>query len=50
MPLVLVDMAPIGQGHAGTVSRLTEYLILTRAGRVIVSPQNPVQLDQMSKP
>jgi Uma2 family endonuclease len=46
----LIDMALIGQGHAGTVSRLTQALVLACAGRAIVSPQNPVWLDQASEP
>lgn len=46
----LIDMAPIGQGHAATVNWLTEALILACAGRAIVSPQNPIRLDRSSEP
>lgn len=46
----LIDMAPIGQGHAAIVCGLNEALFKACAGRAIVSPQNPVQLDQSSEP
>jgi Uma2 family endonuclease len=46
----LIDMAPIGQGHAAIVCGLTEALILASAGRAIVSPQNPVRIDQWNEP
>ena len=46
----LIDMAPIGQGHAGIVSGLTEALVLACAGRAIVWPQNPIRLDRSSEP
>ena len=46
----LIDMAPIGQGHAAVVSGLNEALVLACAGRAIVSPQNPVRLDRSSEP
>ena len=46
----LIDMAPIGQGHAGNVNALTEALFLACAGRAIVSPQNSVCLDDWSEP
>ena len=46
----LIDMAPISQGHAAMVSRLTEALVLACAGRAIVSPQNPVRLDRSNEP
>ncbi len=46
----LIDMAPIGPGHAASVNRLAEAFILACAGRTIVSIQNPVHLDQSSEP
>lgn len=46
----LIDMAPIGQGHASIVNRLTETLVLAFANRAIVSPQNPVRLDRFNEP
>ena len=46
----LIDMAPIGQGHAGTVNRLTETLVLACQGRAIVSVQNSLRLDRFSEP
>ena len=46
----LIDMAPIGQGHAGIVNRLTEVLVLACAGLAIVSNQNPVRLDVQNEP
>ena len=46
----LIDMAPIGQGHAAIVTGLTGALSLACAGRALVSPQNPVRLDRSSEP
>ncbi len=46
----LIDMAPIGQGHAAVVARLTRALFMACADRVIVWPQNPIRLDQSSEP
>jgi Uma2 family endonuclease len=46
----LIDMAPIGQGHAGIVGGLTEALFIACAGRAIVWPQNPVLLDRANEP
>lgn len=46
----LIDMAPIGQGHAGIVNRLNEALVLACRGLAIVSVQNPVRLDRYSEP
>ena len=46
----LIDMAPIGQGHAGVVNGLTEALFVACAGRATVSPQNPVRIDRSSEP
>jgi Uma2 family endonuclease len=46
----LIDMAPIGQGHAAIVSRLTRALVMAGDRISIVWPQNPVQLDRYSEP
>ena len=46
----IIDMAPIGQDHAGTVGSLTEALVLAFAGRAIVFVQNPIRLDDRSEP
>ena len=46
----IIDMAPIGQDHAGTVGGLNEALVLAFAGRAIVFVQNPVHLDDLNEP
>ena len=46
----LIDMAPIGSHHAGTVIRLTSLFNRALAGRAILSPQNPVMLADRSEP
>ena len=46
----LIDMAPIGEGHAAVVTALTEALSLACVGRAHVSPQNPVLVDRFSEP
>lgn len=46
----LIDMAPIGQGHAAVVNGLNEALVIACAGRAVVSPQNPVRIDRSSEP
>jgi Uma2 family endonuclease len=46
----LIDMAPIGQCHAGIVGGLAEALFIACAGRAIVWPQNPVLLDRVNEP
>ena len=46
----LIDMAPIGPGHASVVNRLTQAFVLACAGRAIASIQNPVALDDTSEP
>ena len=45
----LIDMAPIGQGHAAVVGGLAEALFVACAGRAIVWPQNPVRFDRHSE-
>ena len=46
----LIDMAPIGQGHAAIVGGLNEALFMACAGRAIIWPQNPIRLDRSSEP
>ena len=46
----IIDMAPIGQAHAGTTNRLTRLLVRACGDRAIVSVQNPVRLDRHSEP
>jgi Uma2 family endonuclease len=46
----LIDMAPIGQGHAAVVSGLNEAFVLACAGRAIVWPQSPIRLNRTTEP
>ena len=46
----LIDMAPIGQAHAGIVNRLNQAFVIACRDRAIVSPQNPVRLNRYSEP
>lgn len=46
----IIDMAPIGQDHAGAVNGLAEALFDVCKGRGIVSVQNSIQLDRWSAP
>ncbi len=47
----IINMAPIGSRHAGTVNTLIMLLSsLVAARRVVVAPQNPVHLDEYSEP
>lgn len=47
----IVDMAPIGSAHAGTVNRLARLAAKAMAeGNVLVSMQNPLRLDAHSEP
>ena len=46
----LIDMAPIGQGHAALVGGLAEALFLASADPAIVWPQNPIRLDDSNEP
>ncbi|HKH43873.1 MAG TPA: Uma2 family endonuclease [Thermoanaerobaculia bacterium] len=44
-------MAPIGNPHAGCVNRLVRrFSVLTAADRAVLSPQNPVNLTDISEP
>jgi Uma2 family endonuclease len=46
----IIDMAPIGSRHAGTVNRLTRLLVGAVGDRAVVAVQNPVYLDTRSEP
>ena len=46
----LIDMAPIGTGHASMTSRLNRLLVTRVQDRAIVSPGNPVLLPPWSMP
>jgi Uma2 family endonuclease len=46
----IIDMAPPGNPHAGTVDQLALILGPAVAGRVHVRVQNPLQLDDHSEP
>lgn len=46
----IIDMAPIGSDHAGTVNGLNRALVLSCGERAIVSVQNPVRLDRLNEP
>jgi Uma2 family endonuclease len=46
----LIDMAPIGQDHAGTVGALGHTLFTTFAGQALVWMQNPLRLDRFNEP
>ena len=47
---LIVEMSPIGPGHAGCVTALTSLLTPLLAGRAPVSVQNPVRLGEHSEP
>lgn len=46
----IVSMAAVGSFHAGTVNRLTGFLVRTLGDRAVVSVQNPVQLSDDTEP
>ncbi len=46
----IIDMAPIGSWHAGTVKRLASLFMLAVGKHAIVSIQDPVRLDRYSEP
>ena len=46
----LIEMAPIGDLHAGKVNRLTALLVRVLGERAVVSPQNPLVLDPFNEP
>jgi Uma2 family endonuclease len=43
-------MTPTGDGHIGRVNSLTYLFIRKLNERVVVSPQNPIRLSDMSEP
>lgn len=46
----LIDMAPIGIGHAASVDGLNRTLVIACGDRAVVSVQNPVRLDRLNEP
>ena len=46
----IVEMASIGTKHAASVRRLTRLFYNKLGDRVLVSPQNPVEVDEYSEP
>jgi len=46
----IIDMAPIGPAHGGSVNRLIRLFSELGDGRWLVSAQNPVHLDRHSEP
>jgi Uma2 family endonuclease len=46
----IIDMSPIGPFHGGVVNRLTRLFTLLSKNRWLVSPQNPLRLNDRSEP
>jgi Uma2 family endonuclease len=46
----IVEMAPVGSGHAGTTNKLTELLVVAARGRAVVAVGNSVRLDRYNEP
>lgn len=46
----IIDMAPTGQGHGSTVSRLTHTLVMALNGRVTVFSQSSLRLNRLNVP
>ena len=46
----IIDMAPIGPFHGGTVNKLQELFMDSRRGRWMVTVQSPVRLGPHSEP
>ncbi len=46
----IIEMSPIGRRHAACVNRLVRLFTQRLGDRAIVSPQNPVELDDTSQP
>ena len=46
----IIQMSPIGPGHAGCVINLNRLLITRLGDRAVVSPQNPVVIRPRSEP
>ncbi|MEJ7765093.1 MAG: Uma2 family endonuclease [Acidimicrobiales bacterium] len=45
----IIEMSPIGRGHAACVNRLTAVLTATLGDRFVVAVQNPLRLDDLSE-
>ena len=46
----IIEKRPLGSSHAAAVPRLQDLLIRKLSDQVIVSVQNPIQLDDYSEP
>jgi Uma2 family endonuclease len=46
----IIEMSPIGSRHLGCVNRATDLLTVTFRGRAVVSPHNPVLLNNYTEP
>ncbi|MBI3799622.1 MAG: Uma2 family endonuclease [Deltaproteobacteria bacterium] len=46
----LIEMAPIGSDHSGTVIQLTALVSAALVGQALLSTQNPVRLGKYSEP
>jgi hypothetical protein len=46
----IIEMPPIGSGHAGRVNRLKRLLITALGNRAVLSVQNPVRLSDILEP
>ena|SRR5215813_5025163 len=46
----IIEMSPIGDRHAGCVNRATRLFISALGNRVVVSVQNPLQLNNYTEP
>src|SRR5438132_5946521 len=46
----IIQMSPIGDRHAGCVNRANQLLMVSLAGRAVISIQNPPQLNNYTEP
>ena len=46
----IIEMAPIGSEHHGTVNATTRLLVMAVGDRGVVSVQGPVRLDEHNEP
>ena len=46
----IIDMSPIGSNHAGTVNYLNQVLFAALQENAIISPQNPIILNDRNEP
>jgi Uma2 family endonuclease len=46
----IIDMAPIGSHHSGTVNLLTALITRSFGERIVLAVQNPLTLDERSEP